>query len=271
MRGISVASRPMPRMFMTEPQPNRAFEWRQAPWGHVLACCPLAALADHFYTAGDLTLRADEREWSAVAGFIGVPREDLLLIRQVHGDAVAAASPDRPRPWPRPDADSLISSDPQAAIAVRVADCVPVLLAEETGRAVAAMHAGWRGTLQRAVIAGVSALLSRYGVRPERLVAAIGPCIGPCCYEVGASVLAAFREAGHHPAMLNRWFAPRSDGKLHLDLWRATRDQLEGAGLSPENIHVAELCTKTHAGVLHSYRVAGERAGRMAAVIRARR
>ena len=133
-----------------------------------------------------------------------------------------------------------------------------------------AIQAGWRGTVRRAVIAAVAAMQSRYGIRPERLMAAVGPCIGPCCYEVDESTLRAFRDGGHHPSMLNRWFSPRPDGKYHLDLWTATRDELEGAGVHAANIHVSELCTKTHAAALHSFRADGEHAGRMVSVIRAR-
>jgi YfiH family protein len=258
-------------MFMTLPQPIRAFEWTQAPWGAVLRCLPLLAAAEHLFTARTLALRQDPSEWALVAAAMGVPVEDVLLISQVHEATVVTASSDRLRPWPRPEADAIISNDPGAAIAVRVADCVPILLAEESGRAVAAIHAGWRGMARRAAIAGVAALQSQYGVRPARIIAAVGPCIGPCCYEVGASTYQSFREAGHHATMLDRWFAPHPAGladKFHLDLWRATRDQLEGAGVMPENIHVAELCTKTHADVFHSYRVDGANAGRMIGIIR---
>jgi YfiH family protein len=258
-------------MFMTDPQPNRGFEWTQVQWGRVLRCVPLSAAVDHFFTANELELRDRLDEWSAVAKAIGVTIDDLLLVRQVHEDAVAVASRDRARPWDRPEADAVISNDHDAAIAVRVADCVPILLADETGAHVAAVHAGWRGTAKRAVIAAVAAMQARYGVRPERLIAAVGPCIGPCCYEVGESTRQAFREAGHHGSMLDRWFAPAGGDRLHLDLWQATRDELEGAGVHPDTIHVAGLCTKTHADRFHSYRVQGERAGRMAAVIRAGR
>lgn len=264
-----MASSPMPRMFMSEPQPTRAFEWTQAPWGRVLRSIPLLACASHFFTAGNLTLRDDPREWEQVSSEIGVAVDDVLLVRQVHEATVAVASADRLRPWPRPEADAIVSNDPDAAIAVRVADCVPVLLAEETGRAVAAIHAGWRGIAQRAVIAGVSALQSTYGVRPERLIAAVGPSIGPCCYEVSESTYQSFRDAGHHASILEQWLEARAEGKFHLDLWRATRDQLEGAGVMPDNIHVAELCTKTHATAFHSYRVQGTNAGRMVGIIRA--
>ncbi len=230
---------------------------------------PLAAAAAHVFTANELTLRDSHDEWAAVAAAMRVAPDDLLLIRQVHGAAVAVASPDRERPWDRREADAIIANDPEAAIAVRVADCVPVLLADETGRHVAAVHAGWRGVARRTVIAAVEALQARFGVRPERLIAAIGPSIGPCCYEVGESTLQAFRDAGHHASILERWFDPRGGGKFHLDLWQATREELEGAGVDPGAIHVAELCTKTHAHRFHSYRVQGDGAGRMAAVIRA--
>lgn len=202
---------------------------------------------------------------------MGVASKDLLLIRQVHESTVAVVTHDRPRAWHRPAADVIVSDDERAAIAVRVADCVPVLLAEETGRAVAAIHAGWRGTAARAAIAGVQALWERFGVRPQRLIAAVGPSIGPCCYEVAESTRQAFRDAGHHEDLLRAWFAPRPAGRYHLDLWRATRDQLEGAGVPTSRIHSADLCTRTHAGAFHSYRAHGSEAGRMAAVIRAGR
>jgi hypothetical protein len=256
---------------MTQPQPSEGFEWTQAPWGVVLQCRPLQAAADHFFTANELTLRGRPDEWTAVAGLAGVAPDNLLLVRQVHAAAVAVASRDRPRPWPIPEADIIISDDADAGVAVRVADCVPILLAEETGRVVAAVHAGWRGTAKRAAIVAVGAMQERYGVRPQRLIAAVGPSIGPCCYEVGERTRQAFLDAGHHATLVTRWFSPRATGKFHLDLWRATRDQLEGAGVLPGSIHISALCTMTCADRFHSYRAAGPATGRLAGVIRARR
>lgn len=255
---------------MTDPQPNDGFEWTQAPWGRVLRCRPLAAAADHFFTVRDLTLRDSADEWQAVADRIGVAREDLLLIRQIHGAAVAVASADRPRPWPLPQADAIVSNDPSAAVGVRVADCVPILLAAADGGAVAAVHAGWRGVAAGAAGAGVSALRTHYGVEPGQLIAAIGPSVGPCCYEVGPATREAFAAAGHAGSDLVAWFAVKTDGKFHLDLWTAVRQQLERAGVRRDRIHLAGLCTMTHPHVLHSYRVDGPEAGRMAGIIRAR-
>jgi hypothetical protein len=228
----------------------------------------MLAAGDHFFTGRDLTLRDRPDEWAAIAARFDISPEDLLLISQVHEATVVDASSDRPRPWPCPRADAVISNDSTVAIAVRVADCVPILLAEENGRSIGAVHAGWRGTSRRVAIAAVEAMQARYGVRPERLLAAVGPSIGPCCYEVGINTRDAFGAAGHHRTLLDRWFEPRSTDKFHLDLWRATREQLEGAGLHPANIHVAELCTRTHANRFHSYRADGAHAGRMAAVIK---
>ncbi len=234
----------------------------------MLQCGPLAAAAPHFFTTGNLDLAEGDPAWRDVAAYAGVDAGALLLIRQVHGAEVAIAGSNRAHPWGRPTADIIATDDPAVAVAVRTADCIPILLAEETGRVVAAVHAGWRGLARRAPIAAVEALLERYGVRPGRLIAAIGPAIGPCCYEIGAEVRQTFVDAGHHGTLVERWFAPRDGGKFLLDTWTATREQLEGAGMQPSRIHGADLCTRTHAGLFHSYRVKGKSAGRMAAVIR---
>jgi hypothetical protein len=122
--------------------------------------------------------------------------------------------------------------------------------------------------VQRAAIAGVRALTAEFGSNPNDLVAAIGPCLGPCCGEVGDEVVEAFHHAGHDRRDVAAWFSPGASGRPYLDLWRANRDQLRAAGVPAEQIHVAALCTKTHASQLHSYRAAGEHAGRMVAIIK---
>lgn len=249
------------------PAPGAGFRWTPAPWGAVLQCDALLATAQHFFTARELMLR-EEAEWPMIAAFAGVSPADLLLVKQVHGAAVVDASDEGTRPWKRPEADIILSADPQVAIGVRVADCVPILLASDDGRVTAAVHAGWRGLAGRAPIAAVDALHRRHGVRPERLIAAIGPAIGPCCYEVGQDTRDAFVAAGHHSSVLDRWFSPRPAGKFQLDTWSAARDQLEGAGLLPGRIFSADLCTQTNPATFHSFRADGAKAGRMVAVIK---
>jgi len=257
-------------MFMILPQPSDGFEWTQAPWGDVLRCRPLLDVADHLFTVRNLELRDDQREWEQVAAALAVPPSQLLLIRQVHRAGVAVARRGRTGPWARPEADVIVSDDELSAIGVRVADCAPVLLADRRTGAVGAAHAGWRGTVQDAAGAAVRAMTCELASDPGDLVAAIGPCLGPCCGEVGDEVPQAFAEAGHDTERLGRWFSRGPSGRLHLDLWTANADQLIVAGLDPAHVHVARLCTKTHADLFHSFRAARERAGRMVAAIAAR-
>lgn len=241
----------------------------QAPWGRVLVCQPLAAVAQHFFTDGSLELRDREDEWAAVAAHAGVPRDRLLLLRQVHGRAIVDASADDAGTWDRPEADGAISNDPSSALVIRVADCAPILIGDRRLGVVAAVHAGWRSTMQRIVAAAIESLQTRYGSRPHDLVAAIGPSLGECCGEMGDEVVDAFRAAGHAPLDIERWFVRAPRRKPHFDLWQANRDQLIAAGVPDGQIVTAGLCTKTHAGSFHSYRAAGPQTGRMAGVVRA--
>ncbi|MGH9311443.1 MAG: peptidoglycan editing factor PgeF [Vicinamibacterales bacterium] len=254
---------------MTEPQPSGGFEWTQELWGAALRCAPLLPVASHFFTTSNLRLTDDEDEWRAVAARMAVELAEVRLIRQVHGVDVAICRAGGGRPTTRPEADVIVSNDPSVAIGVRVADCAPVLLADRRRPIVGAAHAGWRGTVKGVAATAVKAMVETFGSDPADLVAAIGPCLGPCCGEVGDEVVEAFRQAGHGGTDVTRWFAQGRTGRPYLDLWAANRDQLARAGIPAAQIHVAELCTKSHASLLHSYR-AGERAGRMAAIIRVR-
>jgi YfiH family protein len=221
------------------------------------------------FTIGNLQLRDDAGEWDAVAGEMGVTRERLCLLRQVHGNGVVVLQRASGAECGMPEADAIVSDDPDRACAVRVADCAPILLADTRTGAVGAAHAGWRGTVHSVAVAAVRAMQSEFGSRPADLLAAIGPCLGACCGEVGDEVVDAFRQAGHSEAALRAWFSPGPRRRPMLDLWKANGDQLAGAGLAPGNIHVAELCTKTHTPLMHSYRASGNAAGRMVGAIKA--
>lgn len=242
----------------------------QAPWGAVLVCRPLLIHANHFFTAASVTLRDSQEEWAGLAGFAGVRTGGLRLLNQVHGRTIVKVSLEEPGPWTTPEADGVITEDPAVALVVRVADCAPVLLADRRLGVTAAVHAGWRSTMQRIVPAAIESMRVEFGTVPEDLVAAIGPSLGACCGEMGGEVVEAFRSAGHNQATVDRWFVREPGKRPHFDLWRANRDQLETSGVPADAIHVAALCTRTHADIFHSYRAAGAGAGRMAAVIRKR-
>jgi polyphenol oxidase len=256
-------------MAMTDPKTTGPFEWAQEPWGRALRCTRLAA--PHLFTSKDLQLRDDEREWTAVAASLGVAPDRLLLVKQVHGIQAAVAGRGRTVAWARPEADIIVTNDPDVAIGVRVADCAPVLLFDPSRNAVGAVHAGWRGAAADAAGAGVLAMSREFQTRPAEVVAAIGPCLGECCGEVGPEVVEAFRAGGASAASIDAWFHPGQGDRSFLDLERANRDQLERAGLPSGNIFGSGLCTKTHHDRLHSYRADRNAAGRLLAAIRCAR
>jgi hypothetical protein len=174
----------------------------------------------------------------------------LASLNQVHSSICIYAGDKQGRLG---EGDALITDVPGAMVAVRTADCIPVLLVDTRHRAVAAVHAGWRGTVQRISALTVDAMTSRFGSRPQDLTAAIGPGIGPCCYEVGEEVAVQFPERTN------------LQGRTRVDLPEANRRQLIAAGLSPERIYKAGLCTCCSGEEFYSWRREHTRSGRMIA------
>ncbi len=170
--------------------------------------------------------------------------ENLATVKQIHSATVVNAEG---HCGILGEGDALLEDRPGAVIAVRTADCLPILLADERHRAIAAVHAGWRGTVARIVAAAVDAMRARFGTAPGDLHAAIGPGIGKCCYQVGPEVAAYFGE----------------QGRAHISLRDANLDQLLRAGVTPERIYASNLCTMCLAGEFHSFRRDREAAGRL--------
>src|SRR5215210_5423210 len=157
---------------MTLPAIPRAFVWTSESWGPALRCNPLHHIAPHLFTTRSLEL-IDEADWRHVADALGVNR--VQIVTQVHGREVVVLKRGAPPLASQPHADILVSDDSNVGIAVRAADCVPLLIADSRTGAVAAVHAGWRGTAVAAASTAVEALVRESGSRPEQLVAAIGP------------------------------------------------------------------------------------------------
>jgi YfiH family protein len=177
------------------------------------------------------------------------PAAGLATVHQVHSaDAIHVE-----RPGPAGTGDALITNTPGVLLAVKTADCIPLLMVDFSRRAIAAVHAGWRGTAQRIGPMAIDAMKNAFGTRPEDLYVAIGPGIGPCCYEVGPEVARAF---------------PGHGGKrTHLNLPAINRQQLEQSGVPANRIEEAGLCTFCHAGEFFSFRREREQAGRMLSII----
>jgi YfiH family protein len=243
------------------PRAPDTFSWRVDPWGPTLVCRPLHAHAYHGWTTRAMRLEgADatcEAQWEALASTAGVHRPVIVRPRQVHGADVAII--DGADASLSPTADAVATRAHDVLLTVRVADCVPILLVDPQSGAIAAIHAGWRGTNAGIAQRTIERMHAAFGSEPADLIAAIGPSIGPCCYEVGPELPEAFRAAGWPQA--DGWFS--RDAGLRLDLWRANRDQLEGAGVRAANVHVAGVCTACHPAVFYSYRRDGAGTGRL--------
>ena len=172
---------------------------------------------------------------------------ELHSLRQIHSNRVLIAD----RPGLLGEGDALVTNQPNLDISVRTADCYPILLADVRNRAVAAIHAGWRGTAAQIVGKTLEKMKSEFGTSPGDVLAAIGPGIGVCCYEVGQEVAGQFGSI-----------------RTHLDLASENRKQLEASGVPPQNIEALGVCTFCDAERFFSYRREKERAGRMTSFIR---
>ena len=201
---------------------------------------------------------ATDRRLVATCGTTSVP---VVVPRQVHGIRIATVIEP---PDAVPEADGLLTATAGLAVGVTTADCVPLLLLEGRARVAAAVHAGWRGTLAGIVIEAVAAVRARTPAAPGDLRAAIGPAAGPCCYEVGPEVRAAFEDRYGAAFVAPAFTTPRL--RPHLDLRLLVRAQLEASGLAASAIQTLGPCTVCDSAYA-SYRRDGERAGRQLSLV----
>ena len=201
-------------------------------------------------------IQINRARFLAAIGAVGWP---ILKLRQIHSGTVIDME-DTSAAGEAVPGDAAVTSQRGVILAVQTADCVPILIADAEGRAIAAVHAGWRGTAAGIARTTVAKLIERYDVDPSRLHAGIGPHIGVCCYEVGEEVVKEF----DNPAAIERrdeWPKP------HLNLSEANRAQLRDAGIPEAQIAISALCTKCRADLFHSYRRDGKRMGHLLSVI----
>ena len=217
---------------------------------------------------------------------LGAEKFPLIALKQIHSAIIwpFASAPKEPC-----KGDASLTKTAGLLLGVQTADCVPILLVDPKNRAVAAIHAGWRGTLARILEKTVGELHARFGSNPADLLAAIGPSIGPCCYEVGAELVTQFSSqfadstdyfdeprTGEEPNPL-QWLNMMPPGhqpppkNVHLDLPKANRSQLLAAGLREKNIFSSGLCTACHPDLFFSYRKQGPRSGRLLSAIAIRK
>jgi polyphenol oxidase len=248
----------------------REVEWYHDSLGGIIAGVPL--LRSKALEAAGLLHAFPERNATdaELARELGLPLASAIVqVRQVHGnDAIEAADAAAANAGAGADAIVGRETGEPIAVGVRVADCVPVLVADEANGDVAAIHAGWRGVAGGVVRSGVERLAGdRLRSGGARLVAAIGPCIGPCCFEVGRDVAEQIARASHGARVI----ATVRGDKAYVDLRAAVRAQLVAAGVSDARIEDVPGCTKHETARFHSFRRDGAHSGRMLAAIATRR
>ena len=198
---------------------------------------------------------------SRTCAAFGVRREHLVSPNQRHTANVRrVGAADRGHIWP--GYDTLITDEPGVPLLLRYADCTPVLIYDPAHHALALIHSGWRGTVHGAARVAVDALASEFGSRPAEMVAAIGPSIGPCCYEVGEDVIAAVHATFDQPAEL---LPIRNGSRPHFDLWAANLRWLAEAGI--RRIEVAEICTACRTDEFYSHRAERGKTGHFGALM----
>ncbi len=243
------------------------WQWRDSPGGAALECAALLPLAPHVFTSRALDFGGEAgADYDRLGRLFGVAGDDVARVTQVHGRMVASVRSGVPFA-PDTVADAIVCTDPSRVISVRVADCVPILIADRHHRVVAAVHAGWQGTcaaIARTTIEAIDAL----GVPPQDLVAAVGPSIGPCCYQVDGRVRNAFLAMTPEAAA---WMTEDGPERWKLDLWQANVNHLVWAGVPSDAIGVSRICSAHDTARWFSHRAEGPLTGRMAAAIQLRR
>jgi polyphenol oxidase len=196
-----------------------------------------------------------------IAEYLGIGEERTVTAHQVHGNAIRVIeSMNANERSKETDHDALITRQSGLLIAIATADCVPVLIVDTAQKVIAAVHAGWQGTLKRITGEVVMAMKSRFGSEVQNLRVGLGPAAGPCCYEVGEAVLGPLK------AEFPEWrsvIRDRDNGKALLDLRSLNRLQLVEIGVPARQIHALDTCTVCCPALFYSYRREGREAGRM--------
>ena len=203
-------------------------------------------------------------DWKTVAEALGIAYDRLITLNQVHGETIVRVDGTaNARAMMQVQADAMITDAPGIAVGVETADCVPILLFDPGTPAIAAVHAGWRSTVRKIVQKAVKRMQEEFGSDPSKMIAAIGPAIGPECYEVDDVVMGPVMQSF---SFWKEVSSPRGNGRWSLDLVNANRLELMQSGLAENNIHILGMCTSCRKDLFFSFRAEG-RTGRMLSVI----
>jgi purine-nucleoside/S-methyl-5'-thioadenosine phosphorylase / adenosine deaminase len=201
------------------------------------------------------------QNWGRLAAAFAIPLEQFLVVNQVHGDNIFVIKPYGGYFSSRAelDYDAIVTDRANIAICVKTADCVPVFIADRMKKIIAVVHGGWRGTALGLSAKVIRLFQDKYGSSAQDILAAIGPSIGKCCYQVDSTIANAFLKQKDREHFL---FAGKGKNKWMLDLAQANWRQILDGGVPQENIEISDRCTKCNQDIFFSHRGAGGITGR---------
>lgn len=237
----------------------------------------LGGVSEGCYSSLNLGVnRGDDREkvlknYDIICEELGISKEDIILSRQTHSDTVREVGRSDCgngllRENRFENADAFVTNERGATLTIFMADCVPILFLDPQKRAIAACHSGWRGTVQHIAKKTLEKMRERFGCIEKDILCAIGPSIGPCCFEVDAPVVREFKAAFDFLPS-SEYIKETGGGKYHIDLWRANFELLRHTGIPEENISLFGECTVCGTEKYFSHRRDGDARGSLAAMI----
>lgn len=207
--------------------------------------------------------------YNRLCSAVDIEVSNLVLSKQTHtNNVISVTSKQKGTGITLPsfeDVDGLVTNEANVALVTQYADCTPLLFCDPIKRVIATSHAGWRGTAKQIGKVTVDKMVSDYGCDAKDIIAAIGPCIGQCCYEVDEPVYKEFLKIPYLD--IRSIFICKSDGRYMLNLVEANRQILVHSGILPQNIDLSDICTCCNSKELHSHRATAGRRGNLAAII----
>ncbi|MEE9912227.1 MAG: peptidoglycan editing factor PgeF [Deltaproteobacteria bacterium] len=230
-------------------------------------CTRIGGASRDDYKSLNMSFREGDEEFRVLANWdklslaFEIPMENFLVLNQVHGDNIFVIKPHGDYFTSREtlNYDAIVTNRTNLAICIKTADCVPVFIVDRIKKIIAAVHAGWRGSALGITAKVVRLMQNQYGSKPQDLLAAIGPSIGRCCYEVDAPAADAFRQQKNAEDFL---FPGKRKDRWMLDLVEANRRQLLDGGIPDTNIETSGLCTVCRQDAFFSHRGSGGITGR---------
>ena len=231
-------------------------------------CTRFGGVSEEDYASLNISFKEGDLEskvlqnWNRLAMAFGIPLENFLTLNQVHSDDIFVIKPygdyfpaDRALNY-----DAIVTNRTNLAICIKTADCVPVFIVDRVKKIIAAVHAGWKSTALEITSKVIRLLYDKYDSSPYDIMAAIGPAIGKCCFEVDAATVNYFLKQKDHEAFL---FPGETPNKWMVDLAEANRRQIINCGIPEENIDISNLCTSCRQDLFFSHRGSGGITGRL--------